>query len=78
MVKVKREQLARQVKAKLVMKGKTIADFCRELGVSYKLYKDYMNGIVNGKRAGKTKVRKLIEAIQKLLNEDADTNKKAA
>ena len=70
MVKKKRKELGRLVKAKLALEGKTIADFCRELGISYELYKRFIEGKVNGKRAGETKVKRLMKAIETLLEKD--------
>ena len=77
MVKNNLDKIHKQIRVKLVMQGKTLADFCREVGISYSLYKAWRMGKVNGKRV-KSKTKRLIEAIQKLLNEDADTNKRAA
>ncbi len=77
MVKENIKEIHKAVRIKLIEKGKTIADFCREIGISYELYKAWTAGRVNGKRV-KSKTKKLIGAIEKLLEEDIDTNKKAA
>ena len=76
MVKYKKIELARQVKGKLALRGKTIVQFCRNIGVSYSLYKDFIDGKAIGTRVDGVKTQRLIKAIEKILGREREVTRR--
>ena len=78
MVKQNRIELARRFRAKLVLQGRSVAGFCRQADVSYALYRNYIRGIIKGTRAGDTKIKRLIAAMDEFMDEDNKGHREAA
>lgn len=75
MVKQNRYELAKRFRAKLILSDRSIAGFCRQAGVSYALYRNYIRGIVKGTRAGDTKIKRLVAAMEEFMADDSKTDK---
>ena len=76
MVKENREMLARRLRAKLILQGKSVVQFCRDNNVTYDLYKKFMEGAVDGTRTSAVKTQRLIKAIEKILGREREVTRR--